>query len=114
MACRKQSQEFKLIPLKSFVERLELKAGKIPNPGDEKVPEDLKKSLPEAVEVMKRNMVLRQKEFSTSMNQRLEKKLSALKTLQERQFEQLELKLDYVHIKVLFHDIASCSVLPNW
>ena len=94
VSCRKQSQEFKLIPLKSFVERLELKAGKIPNPGDEKVPEALKKSLPEAVEVMKRNMVLRQKEFSTSMNQRLEKKLSALKTLQERQFEQLELKLE--------------------
>ena len=94
VACRKQSQEFKLIPLKSLVERLELKAGEIPNPGDEKVPETLKKSLPEAVEVMKRNMVLRQKEFSTSMNQRLEKKLSALKTLQERQFEQLELKLE--------------------
>jgi hypothetical protein len=94
VACRKQSQEFKLIPLKSLVERLELKAGEIPNPGDENVPEALKKSLPEAVEVMKRNMVLRQKEFSTSMNQRLEKKLSALKTLQERQFEQLELKLE--------------------
>ena len=39
-------------------------------------------------------MVLRQKEFSTSMNQRLEKTLSALKTLQERQLEQLELKLE--------------------
>ena len=53
-----------------------------------------KESLPEAVRLMKKHMVQKQKDFDASLQEKLEKTMELLRTLQERQFEQLELILE--------------------
>ena len=94
VASRQSDGSYGLESFKSLVERLKLKAGAQPNPGNESIPKGLQESLPEAVRLMKKHMVQKQKDFDASLQVKLEKTMELLKTLQERQFEQLELLLE--------------------
>ena len=58
--------------LQDLVERLKLKAGAQPNPGNESIPQGLQESLPEAVRLMKKHMVQKQKDFDASLQEKME------------------------------------------
>lgn len=83
-----------LEPFDAFRERAQLKAGTLPNPGKAIALEPLQTDLQSAVQDMQAHMQRRQQAFSAEMGERLKETLSNLKHLQERQIEQLELRLE--------------------
>lgn len=76
-----------------FSERMKLKAGTLSNRNQGLDTSLLQDGLPQAVSEMREYMVDRQKVFSSEMTQRLAGNLADLERLQEKQFEQLELRL---------------------
>ena len=79
--------------LAAFLARTGLKAGTLSNRAQTMDTSALQARLPQAVAAMRSHMVHRQESFSASMTQRLAGTLAELERLQERQFEQLELRL---------------------
>jgi superfamily II DNA or RNA helicase len=97
VACRQaESAAFSLEPFDSFIERARLKAGALPNSGQNMPVEDLQGSLPQAVEAMHAHMIARQAAFAADMGARLRGTLAELEDLQGRQIQQLELQLEKV------------------
>jgi len=84
----------KLEPFEAFAERAKLKADALPNRASALPLSDLQANLPSAVKMMRQHMIARQGEFASAMTQRLSGTLSELERLQERQMEQLELRLE--------------------
>ena len=84
---------YKLEPLEDFLEKYKLKAGTLPNSGRSPSLDSLKSTLPAAIDVMKAHVVEKQKVFSSEMQKKLANHLVNLKALQERQVQQLELRL---------------------
>jgi superfamily II DNA or RNA helicase len=76
-----------------FAARTRLKAGALANPNKTIDTSILQTNLPTAVATMQTHMVDLQKTFSADIAQRLSGTLADLKRLQEKQFEQLELRL---------------------
>ena len=76
-----------------FSERMKLKAGTLSNRNQGLDTSLLQDSLPQAVSKMREYIVDRQKVFASEMTQRLAGSLADLERLQEKQFEQLELRL---------------------
>lgn len=76
-----------------FVERARLKADALPNRGISVDTSALQITLPQAVFAMHQHMVSRQEVFDADMRMRLTGTLADLKTLQENQMQQLELRL---------------------
>ncbi len=83
-----------LEPFDAFRERAGLKAGTLPNPGKAIELEPLQADLQTAVQRMQAHMEDRQQAFAAEMSERLHDTLRNLKHLQERQIEQLELRLE--------------------
>ncbi len=83
-----------LEPFDAFRERAGLKAGTLPNPGKPVALEPLQADLKAAVQQMQDHMQRRQQAFAGDMAVRLQDTLSNLKHLQDRQIEQLELRLE--------------------
>jgi hypothetical protein len=73
-----------------------LKAGGLPNSGQNAPIEGLQKSLPQAVQAMNAHMIARQTIFAADMGARLRGTLAELEELQGRQIQQLELQLEKV------------------
>ena len=78
----------------TFRERVGLKAGTLPNPGKPIELAPLQADLKAAVQHMQTHMEQRQQAFATGMDERLHDTLRNLEQLQQRQIEQLELRLD--------------------
>ena len=76
-----------------FVERTNLKANTLANPNSSLDTSGLQLSLPKAVAAMQRHMVDRQGAFAAEMKVRLEGTLANLEHLQQKQIEQLDLRL---------------------
>jgi hypothetical protein len=93
---RDDSTGFTLEPFEAFLSRAGLKAGVLPNPGQELPLEKLQSHVPDAVRAMRAHMITRQAAFSADMNARLQGTLADLERLQGRQIEQLELELENV------------------
>lgn len=89
--------EFALEPFEAFAQRAGLAAGKLPNRGVstnlQGAVTQMQAALPQAVDVMRRFMNSRQTAFSIELDARLAATLTDLQRLQERQIEQLELRL---------------------
>jgi superfamily II DNA or RNA helicase len=97
VACRQvESAFFSLEPFDSFIQRARLKAGGLPNSGQNAPIEGLQKSLPQAVQAMNAHMIARQTIFAADMGARLRGTLAELEELQGRQIQQLELQLEKV------------------
>jgi len=95
VACRKSGLvAFSLEPLDSFVERARLKAGALPNSGQDVPIESLQACLPQAVQAMHAHMIAKQSTFAAEMDARLRGTLVELEKLQGRQIQQLELQLE--------------------
>jgi len=77
-----------------FRERAGLKAGALPNPGKPLDLEPLQKDLHAAVAAMQVHMQRCQQAFASDTAARLKDTLANLKRMQERQIEQLELRLE--------------------
>lgn len=77
----------------AFRERAGLAAGALPNPGKSVDLAPLQQDLQVAVTHMQAHMEQCQQAFAAEMDERLQDTLSDLKALQERQIEQLELRL---------------------
>ena len=82
-----------LHPFPDFVARTKLKANTLANRNQDINTAALQTSLPGAVAVMQRHMITLQQSFSAEMTQRLSGTLADLARLQEKQIEQLELRL---------------------
>ncbi|MGK5092822.1 DEAD/DEAH box helicase [Deltaproteobacteria bacterium TL4] len=87
------TEKFNLEAFQDFVTRIGLEAGVLPNRGQGIETETLQRKLPDAVDVMKRYMIDRQRHFDADMKQRLAGTLVDLERLQDKQIEQLELRL---------------------
>jgi hypothetical protein len=85
--------EWSLEPFPEFVKRTNLKADTLANRNQDLDISCLQTDLPEAVSAMKSHMVSLQANFSEDMNARLKGTLADLDRLQQKQFEQLELRL---------------------
>ena len=97
VACRQaESVAFSLEPFDSFIERARLKAGALPNSGQNVPVETLQASLPQAVQAMHAHMIAKQPMFAADMEARLRGTLAELEDLQGRQIQQLELQLEKV------------------
>lgn len=99
VACRADAtSEFTLEPFESFVRRAGLQAGGLPNRGTTEAlaaaTQLLQVALPDAVSSMRAHMVQLQVEFAAKSTQKLEGTLQELKRLQDRQIEQLTLRLE--------------------
>ena len=99
VACRVgNAGAFSLEPFEAFVQRAGLVAGGLPNRGATEALVDanqiLQAALPDAVTTMRAHMLARQGEFAAQSAQRLEGTLAELKRLQDRQIEQLTLRLE--------------------
>jgi superfamily II DNA/RNA helicase len=94
VAHRLTEQDFQLETLNTLAERLELKAGTLPNPGREEIPQSLCDAVPEAVRVMGKHTIRQQQVFSASLKEKLQKTMASLQILQARQIEQVELQLE--------------------
>jgi superfamily II DNA or RNA helicase len=94
----KPTENFKLEPFEGFAQRAGLQASGLPNRGVSDTLQitvsQMQAALPQAVQAMRDFMNAQQKTFSTQLEQRLSSTLSELKRLQERQIEQLELRLE--------------------
>jgi superfamily II DNA or RNA helicase len=91
-----QTGAFALEPFEAFVARAGLKAGSLPNSGQNPEIEALQATLPLAVQAMHAHMLAQQSTFSAAMHARLEGTLAELQDLQGRQIQQLELQLEKV------------------
>lgn len=89
---------FTLEPFESFAQRAGLQAGGLPNRGATDAlataTQSLQLALPDAVAAMRDHMLQLQGEFAAQYDQRLEGTLQELKRLQDRQIEQLTLRLE--------------------
>lgn len=94
VAVLRDSAEPVLEAFDTFCARAGLKAGAMPNPAKALDLEALQGDLRRAVATMSSHMQQRQQVFSADMGARLEGTLAALKRLQARQVEQLELRLE--------------------
>ena len=99
VACRVgDTGPFALEPFEAFVQRTDLRAGGLPNPGQ--VPQltaatqALQMALPQAVATMRSHMIQLQGDFSAQCADRLKHTLAELHQLQERQIEQLTKRLE--------------------
>jgi superfamily II DNA or RNA helicase len=94
----KPTENFKLEPFESFAQRSGLQANGLPNRGVSDMLQtavsQMQAALPQAVQAMSDFMNVQQKTFAAQLDQRLSSTLSELKRLQERQIEQLELRLE--------------------
>ncbi len=94
----KSTENFKLEPFEGFAQRAGLQASGLPNRGAsdtlQTTVDQMQAALPQAVQAMSDFMNAQQKTFSSQLDQRLSSTLSELKHLQERQIEQLELRLE--------------------
>jgi len=77
-----------------FVARTKLKANSLANRNQGIDTTSLQTNLPGAVAAMQRHMITLQESFSADMTKRLSGTLADLERLQDKQFEQLELRLD--------------------
>ncbi|MGA2986843.1 MAG: DEAD/DEAH box helicase [Terriglobia bacterium] len=87
------SSAWTLRPFPDFVARTKLKANTLANRNQGINTAALQTNLPGAVAVMQRHMITLQQNFSAEMTQRLSGTLADLARLQEKQIEQLELRL---------------------
>ncbi len=99
VACRVGSSgTFTLEPFAKFSQRAGLQAGGLPNRGTSEVlastTQALQAALPDAVATMRAHMLQLQGEFSAQSSRRLAGTLEELKRLQDRQIEQLTLRLE--------------------
>jgi hypothetical protein len=89
---------FVLEPFGEFAQRAGLQAGKLPNPGNNSGYQSnasaMQAALPQAVATMHQFMTTKQKAFAMELEQRLASTLSDLKRLQDKQIQQLELRLE--------------------
>lgn len=94
----KPDENFMLEPFESFAQRAGLQANGLPNRGvsdtSQTAVSQMQAALPQAVQAMNDFMNAQQKTFAAQLDQRLRSTLSELKRLQERQIEQLELRLE--------------------
>ncbi len=94
----KHTENFKLEPFEGFAQRAGLQASGLPNRGVsdtlQTTVDQMQAALPQAVQAMSDFMNSQQKTFAAQLDQRLSSTLSELKRLQERQIEQLELRLE--------------------
>ena len=88
---------FTIEPFTAFAKRAGLAAGRLPNPtasgGTEIVIAGLQRVLPSAIRLMEQHMTSAHGNFTRDLETRLAQTLADLKTLQNRQIEQLELDL---------------------
>lgn len=77
-----------------FVARTKLKANSLANRNQGIDTTSLQTNLPAAVAAMQRHMITLQESFSADMTERLSGTLADLERLQDKQFEQLEIRLD--------------------
>lgn len=94
VAVLRGSQPPVLEPFDAFRERAGLKAGALPNPGKAIDLAPLQADLEKAVAQMQQHMQRRQEQFASETRARLHDTLDNLKQLQQRQIEQLELRLE--------------------
>ena len=87
---------FTLEPFDVFVSRARLKAGALANAAQILALESLQTALPLAVGTMRAHMIAKQSVFAADLTARLQGTLAELESLQHRQFEQLELRLENV------------------
>ena len=89
---------FKLEPFESFAQRAGLQAGGLPNRGMNEALNNavaqMQTALPQAVQAMGDFMNAQQEVFAVQLSQRLHTTLNELKRLQDRQMEQLEMRLE--------------------
>ena len=90
--CGKEPVRFE--PFDAFCERAGLRAGELPNPAKSLDLAPLQADLQLAVAQMQVHMEQRQLAFASDMDGRLQDTLTKLKRLQDRQVEQLELRLE--------------------
>ena len=93
VAVLKGDASITLEPFASFSERAHIEAGALPNPGKPIDTVALQHDLRRAVAHMQQHMRVRQKHFAADMTVRLQSTLANLKRLQDKQIEQLELRL---------------------
>lgn len=90
--------QFVLEPFDAFAQRVELQAGTWPNAGTNAAylsnAARIQSALPQAVAAMHQYMTTQQKAFSTALSARLATTLAELKQLQDKQIQQLELRLE--------------------
>ena len=91
-----ESAAFSLEPFDSFIDRARLKAGTLPNSGQNLPIESLQARLPKAVQAMRAHMIAKQSAFAADMQARLRGTLAELESLQGKQIQQLELQLEKV------------------
>lgn len=94
VAVLKGAASITLEPFAAFSERAQLKAGALPNPGKPIDTVALQHDLRRAVTHMQQHMRERQQHFAADMAARLQATLANLKRLQDKQIEQLELRLE--------------------
>jgi len=99
VACRVgATAAFVLEPFEAFVQRAGLQAGGLPNRGTTEAlataTQALQQALPDAVATMRAHMLQLQGAFARRSAQKLEGTLQELKRLQDRQIEQLTLRLE--------------------
>lgn len=82
-----------LEPFEAFCQRVGLAANALPNPAAAFDPSALQADLPAAVACMRAHMQQRQQVFQRELAQRLQSTLDNLKRLQDKQVQQLELRL---------------------
>lgn len=93
-----QSSPFALEPFEDFAQRAGLQANALPNRGVDSAYQSnasaMQAALPQAVATMHDFMAARQATFASELGARLATTLSELKRLQDRQIQQLELRLE--------------------
>ena len=94
VAVLKGDASITLEPFAAFGERTGLKAGALPNPGKPMDTVALQSDLRRAVAHMQQHMRERQQHFAADMATRLQSTLANLERLQNKQIEQLELRLE--------------------
>jgi len=94
VACRLPGQPLTLEPYDAFVQRADLQAKRLPNPGVNVPLQGLQAALPEAVACMRQHMVQRQAAFAAEMRERLRGTLADLERLQAEQLRQLTVRLE--------------------
>ncbi|WP_445145260.1 DEAD/DEAH box helicase [Dyella sp. Tek66A03] len=95
VAVLKGDASIMLEPFTTFSERAQLRAGTLPNPGKPLDAAVLQHDLRRAVAHMQQHMRERQQHFAADMAERLRSTLANLKRLQDKQIEQLELRLEH-------------------
>lgn len=94
VATQRGTAAFVLEPFPAFAERAGLKAGALPNPGQAIDTAALRQALPAAVAAARQALIASQQAFAADRTKRLSATLTELKRLQDRQLEQLELRLN--------------------